>query len=89
VLYYVADTTAFLDGIRSVLHPDGVLLVSMWRHPGDRALWRRVDDALPILDRVAVRNPANPVNPKGWVVALYQASGVSKGDPQRKVKRVW
>lgn len=70
VLYYAPDAAAFLERMRTMLSPDGLLLVSMWRHPGDRTLWRTVDEAFPILDRVEVRNPGNPVNRRGWTVAL-------------------
>jgi SAM-dependent methyltransferase len=72
VLYYAADAAAFLDRIRSLTAPDGVVLVSMWRHEGDRALWRVVDRVLTPLDRVEVRNRGNEVNPRGWRVAAYR-----------------
>jgi 2-polyprenyl-3-methyl-5-hydroxy-6-metoxy-1,4-benzoquinol methylase len=74
MLYYVPDPAAFLDRIRGLLQPEGVLVVSVWRHPGDRALWRTIDAAFSLVDRVEVRNRANPVNAKGWVVALYGAA---------------
>ena len=74
VLYYAPEPAAFLEQIRAVLQPDGLLLLSMWRHPGDRSLWREVDKAFSVVDRVEVRNRANRVNPKGWRVALYRAS---------------
>lgn len=69
VLYYAADPLAFLDNLRATLGPGGVLLVSMWRHAGDRHLWKLVHDVLPIVDRVEVRNRANVINGRGWVVA--------------------
>lgn len=69
VLYYAPDPAAFLRRVRDLVAPDGLVLVSMWRHPGDRSLWRTVDRLLPILDRVEVRDPANAVNPRGWWVA--------------------
>lgn len=75
VLYYAPEPAAFLQQMRAILQPDGVLIVSMWRHGGDRWLWRCVADAFPIVDRVEVRNRANPVNPRGWLVACYRASG--------------
>lgn len=86
VLYYAPDAMAFLERIRGVISPDGLLLVSMWRHPGDRTLWRTVDAAFPILDRVAVRNPGNPVNRRGWTVALCggaaAAAAAARGVPR-------
>jgi SAM-dependent methyltransferase len=78
VLYYSPDPRAFLERLASLLTPDGLLLVSMWRHPGDRALWRTVDGALRLVDRVEVRNRGNRVNPRGWRVACYR-SGAPAG----------
>ena len=72
VLYYSPDPRAFLERLSSLLAPDGLLLVSMWRHPGDRALWRAVDGAFRLVDRVEVRNRGNRVNPRGWRVACYR-----------------
>lgn len=75
VLYYAPKPLQFLARMRSILHPRGALIVSMWRHPGDRSLWRRVDESFTLLDRVEVRNRSNPVNRRGWLVACYAASG--------------
>lgn len=72
VLYYLADPVPVLAGLGAVVEPDGLVVVSMWRHPGDRALWRTVDRALRLVDRVEVRNRANPVNRRGWMVAAYR-----------------
>jgi 2-polyprenyl-3-methyl-5-hydroxy-6-metoxy-1,4-benzoquinol methylase len=69
VLYYAADTDAFLEQLRSMLTDTGALVVSVWRHPGDKRLWQRVEDAFDIVDRVEVRNRANPVNARGWIIA--------------------
>ena len=77
VLYYAADPTAFLARMEDRLVPGGLVVVSMWRHAGDASLWRTVDRALPIIDRVEVRNRANPVNRRGWVVAACAPGGVA------------
>ena len=60
---------AFLDQVRGPLAPGGVALISVWRHAGDHHLWKVVDEVLPILDRVEVRNRANTINDRGWIVA--------------------
>jgi 2-polyprenyl-6-hydroxyphenyl methylase/3-demethylubiquinone-9 3-methyltransferase len=73
VLYYAADAAAFLDRVRSALEPEGILLVSMWRHPGDRTLWHILDASFTLIDRVEVRNRLNPVNPRGWLVSCSRA----------------
>ena len=74
MLYYAPDAPAFLERVRALLAPGGLLLVSMWRHPGDRSLWRTVDRTFPLLDRVEIRNRANPVNRRGWWVGCYQVA---------------
>ena len=65
MLYYVEDVDGFLDRL-------GLLLVSMWRHPGDRSLWRRVDEVFALVDRVEARNRANETNPRGWIVSCHR-----------------
>jgi hypothetical protein len=47
----------------------------VWRHRGDTALWREVADVLELVDRVRVRNEANPVNRRGWIVACCRPRG--------------
>jgi 2-polyprenyl-6-hydroxyphenyl methylase/3-demethylubiquinone-9 3-methyltransferase len=73
VLYYAADAAAFLDRVGSALESEGILLVSMWRHPGDRSLWRALDSAFALVDRVEVRNRFNPINKRGWLVGCSRA----------------
>lgn len=73
VLYYASDAPAFLQHVAKLLRDGGIALVSMWRHPGDRALWRSVDAAFRAVDRVEIRNRANPVNKHGWIVACYRS----------------
>lgn len=74
VLYYAPDPEVFLGHIRGVLGPQGFLLVSMWRHPGDRTVWRKLAETFHVVDRVQVRNRGNSVNPRGWMIACYQVS---------------
>lgn len=72
VLYYVPEPRAFLESMRRRLTSSGIVLVSMWRHPGDRSLWRVVDTDLNLVDRVEARNRANQMNTRGWTVAAYR-----------------
>jgi 2-polyprenyl-3-methyl-5-hydroxy-6-metoxy-1,4-benzoquinol methylase len=82
VLYYAPDTAAFLEQLRSMLTDRGALVVSVWRHPGDRRLWQRVVDAFEVVDRVEVRNRANPVNARGWIVACCRAGSGQRDEAQ-------
>lgn len=75
MLYYVADPTVFLDSLERALRPDGIVITSMWRHAGDRALWRILDQRWTLVDRIEVRNRANPVNRGGWTVGVHRRGG--------------
>jgi 2-polyprenyl-3-methyl-5-hydroxy-6-metoxy-1,4-benzoquinol methylase len=70
VLYYAADAQVFLRRIDELVREGGFVVVSMWRHPGDQRLWKTVEDALHVVDRVEIRNRANAMNGRGWIVAL-------------------
>jgi 2-polyprenyl-3-methyl-5-hydroxy-6-metoxy-1,4-benzoquinol methylase len=72
MLYYIEDLSAFFDRLGQLLEPSGLLLVSMWRHPGDRSLWAAVDERFPLVDRVEARNRANELNPRGWLVSCHR-----------------
>ncbi len=69
-----------MPAVAELLAPGGFVVLSVWRHPGDQSLWRIVDNAFPVLARVEVRNRANAVNPRGWIVACCRpAPGVVGG----------
>ena len=72
MLYYVEDVDGFLGRLGDLLEPSGLLLVSMWRHPGDRSLWRTLDERFPLVDRVEARNRDNEINPRGWLVSCHR-----------------
>jgi 2-polyprenyl-6-hydroxyphenyl methylase/3-demethylubiquinone-9 3-methyltransferase len=72
MLYYIQDVDQFLRRLCDLLEPSGLLLVSMWRHPGDQTLWRTVDERFPLVDRVEARNRGNEINPKGWIVSCHR-----------------
>lgn len=75
VIYMAADPVALLDDIVARVTPGGHLLTSIWRHPGDRLLWRQIDERFLPVDRVRVRNPGNRMAPRGWTVALHRRVG--------------
>jgi SAM-dependent methyltransferase len=72
MLYYVEDLEPFFGRLAELLEPSGLLLVSMWRHPGDRSLWQEVDRRFPLVDRVEARNRGNELNPRGWLVSCHR-----------------
>jgi 2-polyprenyl-6-hydroxyphenyl methylase/3-demethylubiquinone-9 3-methyltransferase len=72
MLYYVEDLGPFFDRLGALLEPSGLLLVSMWRHPGDRTLAAALDARFPLVDRVEARNRANQLNPRGWLVSCHR-----------------
>ena len=72
MLYYIEDVDDFLTRVCDLLVPSGLLLVSMWRHPGDRSLWHTVDERFPLVDRVEARNRGNEINPRGWIVSCHR-----------------
>ncbi len=72
VLYFAEEPHRLLDRVRDFIRPGGHLLVSIWRHPGDDQLWRWIDERYERLDRVALRNPTNPLAPRGWQVGCYR-----------------
>jgi 2-polyprenyl-3-methyl-5-hydroxy-6-metoxy-1,4-benzoquinol methylase len=72
MLYYVEDLGPFFDRLAALLEPSGLLMVSMWRHPGDRTLAAALDARFPLVDRVEARNRANQLNPRGWLVSCHR-----------------
>jgi SAM-dependent methyltransferase len=69
LLYYLPDPVRYLRDAARTLRPDGLYVISMWRHPGDRVLWKQIASDCDVLDRVEVRNRGNRLNPRGWIVA--------------------
>ena len=69
VLYFAIDPSAMIRRAVELRRRDGKILVSMWRHPGDRYLWRQLDRHLRVEDVVHLRNPANRLARRGWKVA--------------------
>jgi SAM-dependent methyltransferase len=72
VVYMARDPLLLIDRLGAMVHPGGHLLTSIWRHPGDVVLWKRLDECFDLLDRVAIRNPANALAPGGWLVACHR-----------------
>ncbi|MGA7417477.1 MAG: class I SAM-dependent methyltransferase [Acidimicrobiales bacterium] len=71
VLYFADDPTAMLERIAGLLRPDGHLLVSIWRHAGDRHLWSNLRRHFRLEDTVKIQNPSSRLARRGWRVACY------------------
>lgn len=77
VLYYAAGPAAMLDTVDRALSVGGLVLTSMWRHPGDEALWSLLDRHYAAIDVTDVRNRANTLAKRGWRVACHRLTGAS------------
>ena len=75
MLYYAAEPRALLRQIGAALRPGGLVLTSIWRHPGDRALWRLLDEELAFVAAARIRAERNPFNRLGWRVSCHRARG--------------
>lgn len=72
VLSMVPEPEALLDGVTGVLKPGGIVLTSIWRHPGDRVLWKLLDERLERVDVVKVRNESSRLARFGWRVGCHR-----------------
>jgi 2-polyprenyl-3-methyl-5-hydroxy-6-metoxy-1,4-benzoquinol methylase len=68
VLYVVPDPRAAIDDLHGAVRPGGHLLVSIWSHPGDRALFRLLEKRFELVDSVFARNAFRR---RGNRVSLY------------------
>lgn len=72
VLYMVRDHVALLDRIHDLLEPGGILVTSVWHHPGEHLVWREVDRRFKPLDAVEIRNDSTRFSRRGWRVACHR-----------------
>jgi len=72
VLYFDPHPPALVDRVGDFLAPDGHLLSSIWRHPGDVTLWRALDTRYRLVDRTSARNRGNPRARRGWVASYHR-----------------
>lgn len=73
VLNMCEAPAAFLARVRGLLQSDGTLLVSAWRHRGDRQLWKLVHHLFREVDSIDLRSSTSTLAPRGWRVALLEA----------------
>jgi SAM-dependent methyltransferase len=77
MIYYMQSPRTLLERVASVLRPGGLVLTSIWRHPGDRALWRLLDGELQLVSAARTRTEGNRHNRLGWRVSCHRVSGDS------------
>lgn len=70
MLYYVDDLDDLLTRVSGSLAPGGRLVTSIYKHPGDFALHRRLAQAFTVEAAVDVRNL---LTPHRWKLAVYAA----------------
>ena len=75
MLYYMRSPRTLLERVASAIRPDGIVLTSIWRHPGDRALWRLLDGEFELVSAARTRTEGNRHNRLGWRVSCHRAGG--------------
>jgi 2-polyprenyl-3-methyl-5-hydroxy-6-metoxy-1,4-benzoquinol methylase len=75
MIYYTPSPRTLLRRIASIVRPGGVVLTSIWRHAGDRALWRLLDEELAPVAACRTRAENNPYNRLGWRVSCHRVAG--------------
>lgn len=71
VLYYASGPGALLERVASLVNPGGFVLASIYRHGGDRALWRLLDETFERVAASRVRPEGNPYNRRGFRVSWH------------------
>ncbi len=74
MIYYAPSPRALIRRIASILPSGGLVLSSIWRHAGDRALWRLLDEELELVAASMTRAMNNPYNRRGWRVSCHRVA---------------
>jgi len=74
IIYYAPSPHALLERVASVARPGGLVLTSIWRHPGDETLWRLLDREFRLVAACQIGAEMNPYNRRGWRVSCHAAS---------------
>jgi 2-polyprenyl-3-methyl-5-hydroxy-6-metoxy-1,4-benzoquinol methylase len=73
VLYYAPSPGALLERVAALINPGGFVLASIYRHGGDRALWRLLDQTFQRVAASQVRPDGNPYSRRGFRVSWHRA----------------
>jgi 2-polyprenyl-3-methyl-5-hydroxy-6-metoxy-1,4-benzoquinol methylase len=74
MIYYAPSPRDLIRRIATITRPDGMVLSSIWRHAGDRALWRLLDEELELIAASMTRAVNNPYNRRGWRVSCHRVA---------------
>jgi SAM-dependent methyltransferase len=66
-LYYAPDPRRTVQRYLGALHAGGIVVVTMWRRPSRRRVWRALREALPERTRCRVTVPRRPA----WDIAVF------------------
>lgn len=72
VLYVCDNPELMIENVLEVLSDSGHIIISNWRTPGDKHLWRLIENHLSIIDDVQVIPSKSREARKGWIVALLK-----------------
>lgn len=80
VLNMCEDPAKLLALIKGALvGPESHVVISAWRHRGDRQLWSLIDRDFYEVDRVDLRSSSSRLAPRGWRVALLRSRSNPEG----------
>jgi 2-polyprenyl-3-methyl-5-hydroxy-6-metoxy-1,4-benzoquinol methylase len=77
MLYYSPSPGALLERVASTVRPGGLVLTSIYRHGGDRALWRLLDNKLVLVSACRGRVEYHPYSRRGFRVSCHRIPGRS------------
>jgi len=72
VLNMCADPNQMLERLSQSLRPNGTIIISAWRHLGDRRLWIYIRNHLTIIERIDLKSSISSLAPRGWRVSLLK-----------------
>ncbi|CAN5568515.1 hypothetical protein BH20ACI4_BH20ACI4_04010 [soil metagenome] len=65
---YAANPVAFLKKYSDYLNGDGKFVISLWRHPTNKGIWRKIEKHFKVVDSTVVTNRTGVV----WNVKAFR-----------------
>jgi len=72
VLNMCTDPNEMLERLSQSLKPNGTIIISAWRHLGDRRLWVYIRHHLTIIERIDLKSSLSSLAPRGWRVSMLK-----------------